>query len=429
MPRRTSAPKCYTCIVEPKRGIDQHSWLVKTAVDAWKAAGPNGNYNQTARTVADQFAAQFDPNILATVEEPNKPPRLETEEECFERCGARRRTKIVKWMENHRAWIQEQVSSTPRLLELPTPPTQQSQKRRKRAKSARDLFKRAHPEVAKAAREAATANGVTVGAELSRAAAIAVSEAAKRMQTEDPEAWDVFERASAASKREMREKKGGKGKGKAGGEDSESDGEERDDEAGEDDEGKDEDIAESSPKVAPLEEMQSRIRYTAHASVDEWAKNSGMDVFVYLGWVDAEGRARKFTASAGKGGRDDLSTYIKNERIADRMDAYMLKTRDLELRPVNTQMVAGPAGSSRPVPAPAGPSEHTDPVRDQVSRGTSESSTIVETVESGHSEPAVDDQHAQEPQRVASPQTNPDERLDSGDAAIAPSPFSGKPRC
>ncbi|KAH9929321.1 uncharacterized protein B0H18DRAFT_1103397, partial [Fomitopsis serialis] len=83
------APACRTCIVDPGRGIDQHTWLVDSLARALRTASRDACFKKIAKEVAQGFESRFDPSVLGIITKNGKFVRYETSEERRERCRDR----------------------------------------------------------------------------------------------------------------------------------------------------------------------------------------------------------------------------------------------------------------------------------------------------------------------------------------------------
>ncbi|KAH9913403.1 uncharacterized protein B0H18DRAFT_960366 [Fomitopsis serialis] len=325
MTKTGAAPKCLACVVDPRKGINQHQWLVNKMVAAWRDADPDAEYKAVAQDVAIAFDQEFDPQILKPVYKKGKFQGYETEEARAERCNGR--------PGNHKDWIDAQRNMAPALLRFqPQPP---AKGRRSRASSARDLYVRDHPGIGK---DVVDAQGKLAPGDRRTALNVAISAIIEEVKLTQPDVWQRYEEASAREK---------------GAEESEGDEEGQEDEEEE----------------APMEhDLLARLCLSMRTAIDSWVEQTGAEIFVYMGKVRDDGTSNRSLMSAGKRGRDHLAQRVVAQPLIKTLDDYVLDTGGLTPRAANPS-APRPATQERVVePLPgAGPDTTGDP--EQISGG------------------------------------------------------------
>ncbi|KAH9925194.1 uncharacterized protein B0H18DRAFT_1119619 [Fomitopsis serialis] len=298
-----AAPKCLACVVDPRKGINQHQWLVNKMVAAWRDADPDAEYKTVAQDVAIAFDKEFDPQVLKPVYKKGKFQGYETEEARAERCDGRP-GRILRWAENHKAWINAQRNMAPALLRFqPQPP---AKARRSRASSARDLYVRDHPGVGKDV-----------------------------FKLNQPDEWQRYEEASAREKAERASRV-------AAGEESDGDEDE-------------EDEVEDAPTQ---HDLLARLRLSMRTAIDSWVEQTGAEIFVYMGKVREDGTSNRSLMSAGKRGRDHLAQRVVTQPLIKTLDDYVLDAGGLTPRPANAS-ASGSATQEHAEPLPSATHEST----------------------------------------------------------------------
>ncbi|KAH9829610.1 uncharacterized protein C8Q71DRAFT_863185 [Rhodofomes roseus] len=261
-------PGCAYCIVDPKRGIDELSVLAKIFYETLKNPRPDDNYNKMAIRAAEEFESAVDNTLFRQLKK-DKKWEWETVEQRDERVQVRK-SKVIVWMRNNRRYFRDLLAAAPRLLDLPAPSA--SKDTSERGASVRDLFMHDHRSIGSDATSEVRKAGGNRSAEAT-AFNEAYNVAIERMIAEEPEKYAEYQRRSAESKADAkRARQAAKAKAAASVEDS-------------DDEVSREDV---------IEESRARLRYTARKSLDEWAKVTHTEIFMYVGWVDSDGEPVRY---------------------------------------------------------------------------------------------------------------------------------------
>ncbi|KAH9919678.1 uncharacterized protein B0H18DRAFT_1118246 [Fomitopsis serialis] len=293
------APLCRACIVDPKRKIDQHAWLVNTVRAAWERPGKPESYKAMAGRIAKEFDA-FHAASIYGLKKDGKVVRFETDAERDGRCAGRV-GKIFNWIENNRAYFENLKKGTPKLLELPT---ESEPVAAPRAKSIVDLYKRDRPEIGQMARQAAEKEGLTSGDHWLGIVNKAYTAALLELATTDPEKHQEYVEESKRSKEQASmdralalQPTAGPSSGGAppGNKDNKAD-------------------------------SLKRVLFTAKRSVDTWANEIDADFFLYVGVIE-EGQCVKYLIGNNALSPDSLVAQMKTNSVLDELDDLVLERK------------------------------------------------------------------------------------------------------